>query len=125
MPRLLRSNNKIKNLLVVLLIAVVLLIIFVFVEIILHHSVVEKTKEVNTPSPSYPINSGNMNAPTKPQGSAAGNQAPTIPKDDHEPKYTHKHLDLTFDYPTLGMPEPGKLYNSTPVEPKDLPIFDA
>lgn len=31
---------------------------------------------------------------------------------------------LTFTYPTVGIPEPGKSFNSTRVRPKELAIFD-
>lgn len=31
---------------------------------------------------------------------------------------------LIFDYPTVGIPIPGKTYNGTPVSPKDLDEYD-
>lgn len=36
----------------------------------------------------------------------------------------HRHDDLTFSYPTVGIPIPGKKYNNTKVEQKDLSKFD-
>lgn len=31
----------------------------------------------------------------------------------------HRNDDRTFTYPTVGIPIPGKKYNSTKVDPKD------
>jgi hypothetical protein len=42
----------------------------------------------------------------------------------HEPTSGHKHEGLTFSYPTVGIPVPGKTYNSTKVAPEDLLKFD-
>lgn len=36
----------------------------------------------------------------------------------------HKHEELTFSYPTVGIPVPGNKYNSTKVAEKDLAAFD-
>jgi hypothetical protein len=44
--------------------------------------------------------------------------------EDHYPNSLHKHNQLTFSYPTVGIPEPGKRYNNTPVERSDLVLFD-
>ena len=42
----------------------------------------------------------------------------------HEPDMGHRHDGLTFTYPTVGIPVPGKTYNSTRVKPQDLAKFD-
>ena len=36
----------------------------------------------------------------------------------------HKHEELTFKYPTVGIPIPGNTYNFTKVAEKDLAKFD-
>jgi hypothetical protein len=78
---------------------------------------------VPTPTPPSPPVQEKPKEPQTPNGPFSI----TVPLAEgvHEPRDSHKHLNLTFDYPTLGMPEPGKRYNATPVAAKDLPIFDA
>ena len=46
------------------------------------------------------------------------------PSPSHSVNYRHKHNLGPFTYPTLGIPTPGKIYNSTKVSRKDLPSFD-
>ena len=36
----------------------------------------------------------------------------------------HRHDDDTFSFATVGIPVPGRKYNATRVEPKDLEAFD-
>ena len=43
---------------------------------------------------------------------------------NHKLSENHRHDDETFSYPTVGVPVPGKKYNNTKVEPKDLEAFD-
>lgn len=50
-------------------------------------------------------------------------EIPTTDK-HHGKLTTHKHNELIFSFPTVGIPEPGKTYNNTPVKDLDLPIFD-
>ena len=46
-------------------------------------------------------------------------------KDDgHLPSFQHLHTPLNFSYPTVGIPIPGKYFNSTRVLDKDLLQFD-
>lgn len=49
---------------------------------------------------------------------------PELSVSGHAPNFQHKHKDLTFDYPTLGIPRPGDKYNHTQVSSKDLAFFD-
>jgi len=40
------------------------------------------------------------------------------------PPYKGNVNDLTFSYPTIGIPQPGKKYNSTKVKPEEMDTFD-
>ncbi len=50
--------------------------------------------------------------------------APLVSEGGHIPSYSHQHNEVVFDYPTVGIPVPGKRYNSTKVKPEDMHIFD-
>ena len=40
---------------------------------------------------------------------------------EHTPNQTHRHDGKVFEYPTIGIPIPGREYNSTKVKPEEDP----
>ena len=64
---------------------------------------------------------------TPPQNQQIEDEKVTIPQvfqGYHAPSFVHRHEGQTFKYATVGIPVPGKAYNSTRVNGGDLVQFD-
>lgn len=44
---------------------------------------------------------------------------------EHQPSFSHVDGAPTFSYPTVGVPEPGKTFNNTPVAKDGFIAFDS